>query len=220
MKTSGSFAFRTALVLFGLASAVLCGEPRNLGALKQEILDYVDSGAYERELTVAAAPITRFISERATQRKTGERLILVLDIDETVLSNLRTMRENDFGYVSAVWKAWVAKGEAAVIEPMRQVFLAAREAKVDVVFITGRRESDRPGTEKNLKAAGLGDFSALFCVPDNFQGTTEAFKTARRRQLVAEGGVIIANVGDQESDLTGGFAERTFKLPAPFYLTK
>ena len=28
---------------------------------------------------------------------------------------------------------------------------------------------------------------------------------------------IIANVGDQESDLTGGGADRSFKLPNPFY---
>ena len=28
----------------------------------------------------------------------------------------------------------------------------------------------------------------------------------------------IANLGDQESDLIGGHAERTFKLPNPFYL--
>jgi hypothetical protein len=29
--------------------------------------------------------------------------------------------------------------------------------------------------------------------------------------------VIIANLGDQFSDLAGGYAERTFKLPNPFY---
>jgi len=29
--------------------------------------------------------------------------------------------------------------------------------------------------------------------------------------------VIIANIGDQDSDLDGGFAERHFKVPNPFY---
>jgi acid phosphatase len=28
---------------------------------------------------------------------------------------------------------------------------------------------------------------------------------------------IIANIGDQPSDLSGGHAERTFLLPDPFY---
>jgi hypothetical protein len=50
--------------------------------------------------------------------------------------------------------------------------------------------------------------------------TTEQFKTETRRRLQAEGRVIIANLGDQDSDLAGGFAERTFKLPGPFYQTK
>lgn len=44
------------------------------------------------------------------------------------------------------------------------------------------------------------------------------FKTAAREKI-ENGGVytIIANVGDQDSDLAGGHAERTFKVPNPFY---
>ncbi|HEX3434983.1 MAG TPA: HAD family acid phosphatase [Solirubrobacteraceae bacterium] len=33
----------------------------------------------------------------------------------------------------------------------------------------------------------------------------------------ADGYRIIVNVGDQQSDLDGGFAQRAFKLPNPFY---
>jgi acid phosphatase len=50
--------------------------------------------------------------------------------------------------------------------------------------------------------------------------TTEQFKTETRRKLQAEGRVIIANIGDQDSDLAGGSSERTFKVPGPFYQTK
>ncbi len=38
------------------------------------------------------------------------------------------------------------------------------------------------------------------------------------QQIEAEGYVIIANIGDQTSDLIGGYAEKTFKLPNPLYL--
>jgi hypothetical protein len=31
------------------------------------------------------------------------------------------------------------------------------------------------------------------------------------------GFTIIANIGDQKSDLEGGYAEMTFKVPSPFY---
>ena len=91
---------------------------------------------------------------------------------------------------------------------------------MEVIFITGRKESDRPGTEKNLRAAGFGGYTALLLKPNGAKMTTEQFKTETRRKLQAEGRVIIANVGDQESDLAGGFSERTFKVPGPFYRTQ
>ena len=36
-------------------------------------------------------------------------------------------------------------------------------------------------------------------------------------KIAAMGYWIIENMGDQPSDLAGGYAERTFKLPNPFY---
>jgi hypothetical protein len=35
--------------------------------------------------------------------------------------------------------------------------------------------------------------------------------------LSTEAITIVLNMGDQESDLMGGYAQRTFKLPNPFY---
>lgn len=214
-------------ILAGLALAGRFGvvtpvgaEPRNLGSLKAEVLDYVASGAYEREVAVAARTAEKFILERVERRIPGERLTVILDIDETVLSNLPTMKENDFGWIPAVWDAWVEQAAAPVIRPMLGLFQTARKARVDVVFITGRRERGRAATERNLRATGLGDYAALWMKPDESRETSEKLKTEIRRKLAGEGRVLIANIGDQESDLAGGFAERTFKVPAPFYLTQ
>ena len=44
------------------------------------------------------------------------------------------------------------------------------------------------------------------------------YKRGARRKIVRRGYRIIANVGDQRSDLRGGFALRTFKLPNPMYV--
>ncbi len=38
------------------------------------------------------------------------------------------------------------------------------------------------------------------------------------RSLAKRGHRILVNVGDQRSDLTGGYASRTFKLPNPMYV--
>ena len=43
------------------------------------------------------------------------------------------------------------------------------------------------------------------------------FKAPERRKLAAEGYTILLSMGDQQSDLDGGSAERTFKLPNPVY---
>jgi acid phosphatase len=43
------------------------------------------------------------------------------------------------------------------------------------------------------------------------------FKAAERRKLAEQGYTILLSVGDRQSDLDGGHAERTFKLPNPVY---
>jgi predicted secreted acid phosphatase len=96
----------------------------------------------------------------------------------------------------------------------------ARRADVAVFFITGRTERDRPGTEKNLREIGYASWTKIYYAPDENAPPMRRFKAGIRKQLVDEGYTIILNVGDQESDLTGGYAEKTFKLPNPIYLSK
>ena len=195
-------------------------EPANIYPLKQEIRAYVSSGQYSRDIGAVAEKARGWIEARAAKRAPSERLAVVFDLDETLLSNWPSISERDFGYMATAWDAWVAEGTAPAIEPVRDVYRVARRAGLEVIFLTGRRERDRSGTEKNLRAIGCGDYAALIFKSNESKETTGTFKTAERRRLTAEGRVIIANIGDQESDLTGGFAERTFKLPDPFYLTQ
>ena len=204
----------------GFAVGLVAAEPRNLSVLKQEIVAYVESGEYAADVEAVVAPAREFLAERVARKAAGERLAVVLDIYETALSNLPHMRSFDFGYVPTEWDAWVARAEAPALAPVLAFFQAARKAGVEVFFITGRKESDRPGTEKNLRAAGFGDYAGLVLKPNGAKVTTEQFKTETRRKLQAEGRVIIANIGDQDSDLAGGSSERTFKVPGPFYQTK
>jgi hypothetical protein len=52
----------------------------------------------------------------------------------------------------------------------------------------------------------------------NNDGTVEQFKTAMRQKIEETMHyTIIANVGDQYSDLRGKYAEQVFKVPNPFY---
>jgi len=100
-----------------------------------------------------------------------------------------------------------------VLELARQ----ARAQGVAVFFLTGRPERVRAATEANLKAAGY-EWTGVLLKPDALTTPSAVdFKAAERRKLVEQGYVIIVNVGDQMSDLDGGFSERTYKLPNPFY---
>lgn len=208
----------------GLARAP---EPANLFPLKQEIRAYVDSGDYQEKIAAVAAEAKAWIEDRTRLqlRAPGattagpERLAVVLDLDETLISNLPTLLKQDFGYVPDVWAAWVRQAEAPAIEPVKEIFETARRLHIAVILLSGRQESDRVATEKNLKTIGCGDYVRLLLQPDDSRVTTGIFKRDERRRLLAEGYVIIANVGDQESDFLEGAAERYFKLPNPFYLT-
>ena len=154
------------------------------------------------------------------RRTQGERLAIVLDVDETLFRNWSRIDQSDFAYVPADWDRWVAQASAPPIEPVRELFHAARRKGVEVILITGRPEKHRRDTETNLQRIGCEDYQALICSPDASEEPAAVFKAAQRERITKEGRTIIANIGDQESDLVGGFAERTFKLPNPFYLTE
>jgi predicted secreted acid phosphatase len=208
----------TAALLLGglLAGCATTLEPANLLPHKQEIRAYVENGTYLRQIDAVAARAKQWIEERAARG--GEKLTVVFDLDDTLLFNWPHMRAMDFGYVESAWDRWVDEARAPAVEPVREVYRTARRLKVDVVFITGRREKQRASTERNLRAIECDDFAALICKPANEQSTAAAYKIAQRKRLVAEGRTIIANIGDQESDLSGGYSERVFKLPNVIYL--
>ncbi len=209
--------FGMAMVLAFAGCATAPREPRNLSDLKAEILRYVDSGEYARQIVPVAEEAGAWIEQRAARRTAGEKLAVIFDVDETLLSNLPSMVREDFGYVPKVWDAWVNEARAPAIEPVREVYLSARRLGIAVFLITGRGENVREGTERNLRAEGCREYVALICKPVGETRTSGEFKLAERRRIVAEGYVIVANIGDQESDFFGGVSERNFKLPGPFY---
>ena len=200
----------------GILAAPPSREPANLDLHKRELRAYVESGRYTEDIAAVSAEAQAWIERRAPQG--GGRLAVVFDLDETLRSNWPHMREMDFAYQPAAWTAWVKDANAPALEPVREVYRAARRLGLEVFFITGRRERDRPGTEKNLRAIGCGDFAALVCLADDSKEPTGKYKTAARARIEDDGRIIIANLGDQQTDLVGGHAERTFKLPNPFYL--
>jgi len=196
-------------------------EPANLEISKSEVLRYISSGEYAKDLSAVALKANKYLAKRLNKpTKPDEKRAIVFDIDETTLNNLPHMMANDFGYVPAVWQRWVASAQAKAIVPVQVAYDMAVRDNVDVFFITARKEADRPGTERNLRQVGYETWTNIYYIPDDYPFSVQHFKTATRKQLVEEGYTIILNIGDQESDLRGGYAEKTFKLPNPVYIVK
>jgi len=198
-----------------LASCATTREPENLSTAKANVKAYAESGDYQKDLAAATTPATKWVSTRLA--KPGEKTAIVFDIDETTLSNLPHMTKADWGYQPDDWEAWIQKSAAPAIVPSRDIYQAARARGTAVFFITGRGQVDKAATARNLRQQGMGDFKELIVRPAGPKNSAKDFKTAVRKNITAQGYTIIANVGDQQSDLDGGYSEKTFKLPNPFY---
>jgi acid phosphatase len=100
----------------------------NLGVLKQDLLRYQASGDYARDLAAVAAEAARYLEGVETG---GERTAIVLDIDETSLSNWPYLAANDVGRIMhgpcdlpegpCGWVPWAEMAAAAPIDPTLEV---------------------------------------------------------------------------------------------------
>ncbi|MBT6204679.1 MAG: acid phosphatase, partial [Rhodospirillaceae bacterium] len=85
-------------------------------------------------------------------------------------------------------------------------------------LLSSRREATREATLINLRQAGFDTWQAVILKPDAMHVASAAeYKTPQRQAIEDAGYTIILNVGDQPSDLTGGYAERDILLPNPMY---
>ena len=85
--------------------------------------------------------------------------------------------------------------------------------------MTGRDESQRNATAKNLIQVGYHTWEELYLRGPNDHGTSAVvYKSDRRLRIEQAGFQIRGNSGDQWSDLIGySGGDRTFKLPNPMY---
>ncbi len=189
--------------------------PYNAGDWEPTLRAFHDSGVYAREIAQIDALAARQL-RRLRGGHHGRRRALVLDVDETALSNYTAIEQDDFTFgVNSRNEATDQIGTA--IRPTLRLFRLARRRGLAVFFITGRGEAVRAPTAQNLAREGFGGYRRLILKPTGFTGTTVQYKAGARRAIERRGFRIVANVGDQFSDLAGGHARRAYKLPNPFY---
>ncbi|MEU4619686.1 HAD family acid phosphatase [Actinoplanes sp. NPDC023801] len=122
----------------------------------------------------------------------GVRAAVVLDIDNTALQS----RYRPY-------------------DATPSVLALARQARADgaaVFFVTARPEIIEAATEINLRVVGY-RWTDIYTRPTFDFSDNQTLKTKARTDIERRGYTIVANVGNSATDLGGGHAERTFKLP-------
>ncbi|MEU3090808.1 HAD family acid phosphatase [Streptomyces massasporeus] len=165
----------------------------------------------------------------------GEKPAVVFDIDDTLLLSLDYEKKNNYGYNSATWAAYVDRADRPAVFGSPELVRYADRKGVEVFYNSGLSEAQRSAAVENLKKAGAEvnlDAGHMFlkdkdnppsylsgcATPGTWTCTTVQYKSGTRGHIEKDLGYeIIANFGDQYSDLQGGHADRTYKLPNPTY---
>lgn len=188
----------------------------NIGVAKNMTREYCKSPLYKEEINYVAGKAKEYLEQRLLSPVEG-RPAIVFDVDETLLSNLAYMEEMDFAYQTPQWNAWIDKGLATPLEGVQDLYKYARSKGIAVLIVSQRTQMQRIQTENNLRQAGFEDWAELVLKEAGSNETALSFKSGQRKRLTQAGFNILVNIGDQDSDLLGGYAESIFKLPNPMY---
>ncbi|HEY7143095.1 MAG TPA: HAD family acid phosphatase [Streptosporangiaceae bacterium] len=183
---------------------------------------------YARETEGVAAKAQKYLAGRLRHPGHAGKPALILDIDDTSLITYGYEVSEGFGFTPASNAAYLQTHTLPAVFGMTGLANWAASHGVTVFWITGRPESQRALTAANLTAVGYSpvpDADHLFLKPSTPPSyltcgtscTTIQYKSLTREHIASEGFDLLADMGDQFSDLKGGFADRTFKLPNPMY---
>ncbi|MGW1286789.1 HAD family acid phosphatase [Streptomyces sp. NPDC002586] len=156
----------------------------------------VDYATWQKDCQAVMDQALPYLKQRIAAAEPGEKQAIVFDIDNTTL-------ETDFGF----------SYPQPANKPVLNVAKYAQEHGVSLFFVTARPGIIYLPTEYNLEHDGY-DVSGLYVrnLFDLFKDVA-AYKTAQRVDIENRGYTIIANIGNSATDLSGGHAEKTFKLP-------
>ncbi|GAA2796276.1 HAD family acid phosphatase [Kitasatospora sp. CM 4170] len=181
----------TAAITAGLATPAVAAAPTATAASSGGT---VTEQQWLADVAGAIAPARAYVEQR-TAEPTDETPAIVFDIDNTTLATH--------------FHPLTMPGISPVVELARY----AHARGVAVIFVTARVDFIAPVTRYSLEKAGYTvdelhgrDLCDLF-------KSVQQYKTDERAEIENEGYTIIASIGNNWTDLGGGHAERTFKLP-------
>ncbi len=178
----------------------------------------------------------RLVSECRQGVRAGSKPAVVFDADDTTLWTYdMEVADMKFVFNPARQDYWVQNKLFPATPGMPSLVKAVADSGCAVIGLTGRNSGQRAATLANLHEQGYPQFSddlyftkwrSSETPPVWMQGqckayptcTTIEYKSATRAHVEKDLGYdVVANLGDQYSDLIGGHADRAVKLPNPTY---
>jgi hypothetical protein len=184
------------------------------------------TGAYAKQMHGIEATAKHFLARRSHHATKAHKAI-VLDIDDTTLNTYNYEIFSSFVFNPDTNADFVNSAAFPAVFGMPSLVKKAKSEGYTIFFLTGRPVAQFKGTKKNLHKVGyptvpnghlfLKDPSAPWLSSCTTTCTTTQYKSLTRKHIKSLGFHIVANFGDQFSDLRGGFANRRFKIPNPMY---
>nr|WP_246300281.1 HAD family acid phosphatase [Actinopolyspora biskrensis] len=184
--------------------------------------------SYAKQVRRIEDQIRRSLNQAAVNEADGKPA-LVVDVDDTTLLMYNFERRIGYDFTGRAQDKYLESTDANPVFGMPALVNRAHDKDIAVFFVTGREEYQRDWSVRNLKKAGYDvpvDKEHFFLDNTNnpppylecgSECTTVEYKSGTRKHIESRGYDILANVGDQYSDLKGGYADKTFKLPNPMY---
>ena len=218
----------------------------NLGVLEDQIEHYYGSATatypvvgqvtipastsnYAKQMKQIVGNAESYLAWAAHQPHGHGKPAVVFDIDDTLLNTYDYEIAEQFGYTSASNATWIDAAAFPAVFYMPQLVSFAYSHGYSVFYITGRPQSQTAATIKDLTTAGYAAPQAghLFLKPPTPPSylhcanpsacTTIEYKSGTRKYISSEGYSIVADFGDQYSDLLGGDAGHQVKITNPMY---
>ncbi|MFB6570530.1 HAD family acid phosphatase [Streptomyces noursei] len=185
---------------------------------------------YARQIRGIEATARTYLTGALAKKGNGKtKPAIVLDMDDTTLLTYNYELKVGFNFTPKSQDEYLEHTDMAAVFGMNDLVNWAHKKGAEVFFVTGRKEAQRDWSVRNLKNVGYAvplDPSHVYLrdkehppayLPCGTTCSTIDFKSGTRRHIESLGYRIVANFGDQYSDLAGGASRRTFKLPNPMY---
>jgi predicted secreted acid phosphatase len=170
---------------------------------------------YDEQVCTLATDVWNYIFDAYKRATLPSNAAVVFDIDDTLLSTYAPHKQRYRQSLPAGHQ--FPENYFPPITHVVNLYNNLRMLGVKTLLLTGRYDIFRSWTVGNLRAVGITEWEDLAMrTPQEISMPAKEYKSNRRTEWARRHN-IVANIGDQYSDLEGPHSGYTVKIPNPQY---